>query len=204
MNQRLGMRWEPLAAMVLLLALAVWLLYRPSGGLEGSQMRPGVVLEDLEIGAVRGALEMAVDDAGQWSYRFLTRDGYGSPSITRVELVRLLGERAVTRLEDHSGNAVFRLLNVTGWGSLIWVAIGLGGQVVFSCRFLIQWIVSERRGVSVVPEIFWWLSLAGALLLFTYFVWRRDLVGVLGQTTGCVIYARNLWLLHRPSARRVG
>ncbi|MEL7472603.1 MAG: lipid-A-disaccharide synthase N-terminal domain-containing protein, partial [Planctomycetota bacterium] len=64
-----------------------------------------------------------------------------------------------------------------------------------------QWVVSEKKRQSVVPEAFWWLSLVGGAALFTYFVWRRDIVGVLGQSTGVVIYARNLRLIHKQRRR---
>ena len=49
-----------------------------------------------------------------------------------------------------------------------WVLLGFLGQALFSCRFLIQWIASERRGASVVPSAFWWFSLAGGLCLLLY------------------------------------
>jgi lipid-A-disaccharide synthase-like uncharacterized protein len=67
---------------------------------------------------------------------------------------------------------------------------------------MIQWIVSERQKQSVVPEAFWWLSLAGGIALFAYFAWRQDIVGVLGQTSGVVIYARNIRLIHKRRRRQ--
>ncbi|MCC6677363.1 MAG: lipid-A-disaccharide synthase N-terminal domain-containing protein [Phycisphaerales bacterium] len=101
---------------------------------------------------------------------------------------------------------VFKLLNITSWASVAWVVMGLAGQLAFSGRMLLQWFLSEKRGQSVVPEVFWWLSLAGGAMLFAYFVWRRDLVAVLGQTSGLVIYARNLRLIgkHKRRAARAG
>ena len=82
--------------------------------------------------------------------------------------------------------------------ALAWVGLGLLGQVLFTGRMLVQWWTSERHRRSVVPPIFWWMSLAGATMLLAYFLWRRDVVGVLGQGVGWVVYARNLWLIHRP------
>ena len=81
-----------------------------------------------------------------------------------------------------------------------WLVLGFFGQALFFSRFVVQWIASERRKDSVVPEAFWWLSLAGAIALFTYFVWRREIVGVLGQAPGIVVYARNLRLIHKRRA----
>jgi lipid-A-disaccharide synthase-like uncharacterized protein len=80
-----------------------------------------------------------------------------------------------------------------------WILLGLAGQVVFSLRFLVQWIVSEREGRSVVPEAFWYLSIVGSMLLLVYALWRRDLVFTLGQSFGFVVYARNLVLRKRDT-----
>ena len=81
-----------------------------------------------------------------------------------------------------------------------WIAVGLAGQLMFSCRFLIQWIASERRKQSVVPNLFWWFSIAGGLFLLSYAVYRRDPVFILGQSAGLVVYVRNLVLLRRQPA----
>ena len=81
------------------------------------------------------------------------------------------------------------------------MALGFLGQLLFTGRMLVQWLVSERHRRSIVPPIFWWMSLAGASMLLTYFVWRRDIVGVLGQATGWMIYSRNLWLIYRTGAQ---
>ena len=81
-----------------------------------------------------------------------------------------------------------------------WVLIGFAGQAVFSLRFLVQWIESERAGRSVVPEAFWYLSIAGSVLLLAYALWRRDLVFTLGQSMGFFVYARNLALQRRNPA----
>ena len=62
---------------------------------------------------------------------------------------------------------------------------------------LIQWLASERERRSVVPVVFWWMSLGGATMLMVYFVWRKDIVGILGQSLGWFIYARNLSFIYR-------
>jgi lipid-A-disaccharide synthase-like uncharacterized protein len=78
-----------------------------------------------------------------------------------------------------------------------WLVIGFAGQALFGSRFLVQWIVSERRGESVVPLAFWYLSLGGASLLLAYAIWRQDPVFILGQSLGFLVYTRNLILIGR-------
>ena len=77
----------------------------------------------------------------------------------------------------------------------LWIGTGFLGQMLFTSRFLVQWITSERRGESVVPVAFWWFSLAGGVTLLGYAVWRQDPVFILGQAAGLVVYARNLSLI---------
>jgi len=75
-----------------------------------------------------------------------------------------------------------------------WLALGFLGQAVFASRFIVQWIVSERKKRSTVPKIFWYLSLIGSSLLFIYAVHLKDPVFILGQSLNSVIYVRNLML----------
>ena len=82
----------------------------------------------------------------------------------------------------------------------LWLGIGLLGQAMFSARFLIQWIASERRRESVIPVPFWYFSIAGGVILLAYAIYRLDPVFILGQCAGVFIYVRNLYFIHRPSA----
>ena len=84
----------------------------------------------------------------------------------------------------------------------IWVGVGLVGQAIFSARFIVQWIVSERRKRSVIPISFWFLSMAGSLVLLAYAIHRRDPVFILGQAGGMVVYSRNLWLILRGQSEQ--
>lgn len=95
-----------------------------------------------------------------------------------------------------TGDGVLDLFKVSSWQELCWIFVGLAGQAMFSMRFIVQWISSERARRSVIPVAFWWFSLAGGAVLLSYAVYRRDPVFILGQTTGLVIYIRNLWLIH--------
>lgn len=91
---------------------------------------------------------------------------------------------------------LFTWLHVTSWGEFWWVMIGLGGQLLFTARFLVQWIASERAGRSVVPLAFWYFSVIGGIVLFAYALYRKDPVFILGQSMGLFIYLRNLWLIY--------
>ena len=81
----------------------------------------------------------------------------------------------------------------------LWLSIGLLGQALFSARFLVQWIASERRKQSVMPRAFWYFSVGGGLTLLAYAIYRRDPVFIIGQSAGLFVYARNLWFIHRPA-----
>lgn len=83
-----------------------------------------------------------------------------------------------------------------------WLAVGFIGQALFTARFLVQWMASERRRDAVVPVMFWWLSLLGGAALLAYAISRRDPVIVMGQSMGLFIYARNLVLIDRARQRR--
>ena len=76
----------------------------------------------------------------------------------------------------------------------MWVIFGIVAQIMFSARFLVQWIVSEIRKESFVPKSFWYLSLAGSTMLLIYSIHRRDPVFILGQAFGTIVYLRNLAL----------
>ncbi|SHH47203.1 lipid-A-disaccharide synthase N-terminal domain-containing protein [Cognatishimia maritima] len=97
---------------------------------------------------------------------------------------------------------LLKFLGAENWTEFWWIAIGLGGQLLFTARFLVQWIASERAGRSVVPLAFWYFSVGGGLILLTYAIYRADPVFILGQSMGLFIYARNLWLIHKE--RRAG
>ena len=84
----------------------------------------------------------------------------------------------------------------------IWLTIGFVGQALFTARFVLQWVASERRSDSVVPVAFWWLSLAGGLTLLAYAIFRCDPVIIAGQGIGLVVYARNLMLVNSARERR--
>lgn len=78
-----------------------------------------------------------------------------------------------------------------------WLVIGFAGQALFSARFLVQWLYSERRKRSTIPVAFWYLSLAGGATLFTYALHIGDPVFILGQSMGVLVYSRNLYFIYK-------
>jgi lipid-A-disaccharide synthase-like uncharacterized protein len=82
-----------------------------------------------------------------------------------------------------------------------WLIIGFLGQALFTTRFVVQWLASERQQNSVVPVAFWWLSLLGGGALLSYAISRRDPVIIVGQAMGLVVYLRNLVLVRKAKRR---
>lgn len=75
-----------------------------------------------------------------------------------------------------------------------WILLGLIGQAIFGARFLVQWIASERARRSVIPKVFWHLSIVGSLLVLVYALRIMDPVFILAYAFNSLIYARNLML----------
>tara|TARA_A100001011_G_scaffold363370_1_gene413218 strand:+ start:249 stop:545 length:297 start_codon:yes stop_codon:yes gene_type:complete len=80
---------------------------------------------------------------------------------------------------------------------IIFLTIGFLGQGLFASRFIIQWLYSEKKGESLIPIAFWYLSIFGGIGLLTYAIFRKDPVIILGQTFGIFIYLRNLILIYK-------
>lgn len=76
-----------------------------------------------------------------------------------------------------------------------WIVLGFVAQGLFTMRFVVQWLASEREKRSVVPIAFWFFSLGGGALLLIYAIQRQDPVFIAGQAMGLFIYVRNLWLI---------
>lgn len=86
-----------------------------------------------------------------------------------------------------------------------WVILGFVAQFMFTMRFVVQWIASERAGRSVIPFAFWTFSIGGGTLLLVYAIYRRDPVFIAGQALSTFIYLRNLqFALRERRANRAG
>jgi len=83
-----------------------------------------------------------------------------------------------------------------------WLLIGYAGQALFSMRFIVQWVASERVGRSVIPLAFWFFSIGGGVLLLVYALYIRDPVFIIGQGMGLFVYSRNLYFVFRERKRR--
>jgi lipid-A-disaccharide synthase-like uncharacterized protein len=78
-----------------------------------------------------------------------------------------------------------------------WVLLGFIAQAMFTMRFVVQWIASERAGHSVIPVAFWIFSIFGGALLLIYALYRKDAVFIAGQAFSFFVYARNLYFVMR-------
>ena len=101
-------------------------------------------------------------------------------------------------------DTLFQWLHVDSWAEFWWVCVGLVGQLLFTGRFLVQWLASEKAKKSVMPLAFWYFSITGGAVLLAYALYRRDPVFVLGQGAGLGIYVRNLWLIRAERADAAG
>ena len=82
-----------------------------------------------------------------------------------------------------------------------WLLVGFVGQAVFSARFIVQWIASERAKRSVVPKAFWYLSIVGSVVTLAYAVHKDDPVFCLAYLFNSLIYVRNLMLFKEEAPR---
>jgi len=85
---------------------------------------------------------------------------------------------------------------------IIVLVIGFAGQAMFFMRFFVQWLYSEKHRRSLIPTAFWYFSLGGAALLLTYAIIKKDPVFIVGQSTGFIIYTRNLTLIRREQREK--
>lgn len=158
------------------------------------------------VAEVSGKMKVNLPDARDYidlvrlndgSLGYIVHFSSGDQLLTPDALSQLLYET------NASQSFALRLLNITSWSGLFWIGLGILGQALFAGRMLLQWILSEMRGQSVIPVGFWWMSLGGSLIMVSYFIWRQDIVPALGTSLPAIIYIRNLMLIHRRVAKPV-
>ena len=81
-----------------------------------------------------------------------------------------------------------------------WAGVGFLGQLLFTTRFIVQWVASEKKKESVVPVAFWYFSIVGGIVSLCYAIAIGSLPFSLGQGTGLFVYFRNLYLIRRRNA----
>lgn len=188
--------------MVLVLGLGLWIAFGPASKPRFPEIPKDSLRQEVRIGETRGVLEARTPPSSDWSVRLWIKGGPNPPAPkTIAEAKAEFGERLIDDLLMSRRNWLFTFLNITSWTSLAWIGIGMVGQLAFSGRMVLQWLMSEKHRKSVITESFWWFSLFGGVTLFSYFIWRQDPVALLGQASGIVIYIRNIRLL-RKHARR--
>jgi len=186
-------RWLLLLELTALVGILFWVgaaLLRP-----GDRPQDAIDLKVQLAGAEDRAFLLRENDGTLW-YQLRRNDG----TVERLAP----GDFARRLYDDQRSRGFWEvLLNVSSPAGFLWVTLGLLGQLLFTGRMLVQWLISERQRRSVVPPAFWWMSLVGATMLLVYFLWRREPIGVLGQATGWFIYVRNLWMIYRQPAEPV-
>jgi len=187
MRKRFSRKQVAIAAAVLLLGpAAVWVVMLQLGwvGSPGEPVEPPFNLSDRI-----STIHVVEGEDGRPRARFFGWEP-GDPELTAEQFY----DELVRRQRDLPW--YFRVLDVTSVTGVAWVVFGLLGQAVFMGRMIAQWYASERARTSVVPPVFWWLSLLGSSMLMVYFIWRWEIIGFLGQSTGWFIYIRNLWFIY--------
>jgi lipid-A-disaccharide synthase-like uncharacterized protein len=177
------------AFMVILAAVTVWLFRSHSPSPDAVAV--GIKLPDASS-------QVYLQRQSDGSLVYLIRNWNGN--VQRVST-----DQMSQRLYD-LGQSSWSSLGLSSPVVLFWLTVGFVGQLLFTGRFVVQYIASERKKKSVVPPVFWWFSLIGSLILLSYFLWRRDPIGLLGQAFGSFIYLRNiLWIRNesRPSVLTV-
>lgn len=177
----------------ILIALAfVAALLASSGLVRAQEQRAAEIVPDAVRVDLQGRVrDLEVVEKGGRYFVAVAPDGH------LVSADQWLGALRTAHAEQDSRGLLFVLFNITTPWSLLWIGVGFAGQALFTLRMILQWYASEKSKRSVVPVGFWWGSLFGGILLLAYFVWRKDVVGVVGQSTGVFVYARNLVLIHR-------
>lgn len=157
------MKPGPVIAMIALIFVGMWLVLQPTLSREAFDFGLGIGAVELRANFTDTGIEF-VEPARLADMGELTPDGF-------VETLR--AEESAWEARPKAEQILLGFFNITSWTNFAWVAVGLAGQIAFFGRMMIQWVTSENKRESVVPELFWWLSLLGGIFLFTYFVWRR-------------------------------
>ena len=176
-----------------------WICLKWLGATSASTAEGGVNVK-IQLDGFKDHANLVLNADGTHSYLLTDYSGDARP---------LSPEEFADRLyrQQQSRTLLSVIFNISHPIGILWVSVGLLGQILFTGRMVVQWWVSEKNKQSVVPPMFWLMSLVGSVMLLSYFTWRRDIVGILGQGFGLAIYLRNLHFIylarHRPRAPQV-
>lgn len=119
----------------------------------------------------------------------------------KVDLPQSIAPAPVVWVSGHLRREGFRIAIGSLFEITLMECLGILATLFFASRFLVQWAASEKAGKSVVPELFWWISLFGGLSMIIYAIYFGRFAVLLGQLTGWAVYSRNIWLIHREKKR---
>jgi lipid-A-disaccharide synthase-like uncharacterized protein len=103
----------------------------------------------------------------------------------------------------HIVEATQNYFNAMSGPDFTWLLVGLLGQVLFMMRFIVQWVHSERHQKSLIPISFWYFSLLGSVIVLAYGLHKTELVIILGQLPGTLVYVRNLMLIKNEKSKKI-
>jgi lipid-A-disaccharide synthase-like uncharacterized protein len=178
-------------ALLLTLCAALASIARAQGG---DAQRAELGAQSVELERRLSEIQVVEGPGGPSGPSVRVGTDHGDIDLTPTEFVRAI--QGAQEAQKRRG-FLYVLFNITHPWGFLWVSVGFLAQALFTYRMILQWWASEKHKRSVVPVGYWWGSMFGGALLFAYFVWRKDIVGYIGQTTGIFIYARNLVLIYR-------
>ena len=103
----------------------------------------------------------------------------------------------------HIVEATQNYFNAMSGPDFTWLLVGLLGQVLFMMRFIVQWVHSERHQKSLIPISFWYYSLLGSVIVLAYGLHKTELVIIVGQLPGTLVYVRNLMLIKNEKSKKI-
>lgn len=128
--------------------------------------------------------------------RHLFQAAMGTIALAALSIVAFIWWREL----EHTKTAP-RADAVENW---LWIAVGTLGTALFATRFIVQWIATEIRRKSVVPHVFWHISVVATLLQLACYVQRAEWIYAIGLVANLPVYARNLWFIYKYPDRPLG
>ncbi len=85
--------------------------------------------------------------------------------------------------------------------SIAWTGVGFLGAGIFSARFVIQWMQTEKNKRLTVPPSFWYCSFWGSVINMIYLIHVDKAPLILMNCFLPVLYLRNLVFLGRAEEK---